>query len=88
MQPAITRPERGLAQARRNEQVRVNPPDASTVQAMGGNGATTPLGALVSGTVITGATAGNLQLQWAQNTSNATAASVLAGSALTAWRFA
>lgn len=60
----------------------------STVQPVGGNGATTPLSALVSGTIVVSSTAGNLQLQWAQNTSNATAASVLAGSDLTATRFA
>lgn len=39
-----------------------------------------------SGTVVTAATAGNLQLQWAQNTSSTTATVVKAGSDLTAQR--
>lgn len=38
---------------------------------------------IVEGSIITAGTAGNLQFQWAQGTSNATAATVKAGSSLT-----
>lgn len=38
------------------------------------------------GSVINGATAGNLQLQWAQNTSSGTATTVKAGSFLASWQ--
>lgn len=43
-------------------------------------GSTSPLHARPHGTVITGVTAGSLTLRWAQNTSNATATTVKAGS--------
>lgn len=41
-----------------------------------------------TGTVITSTTAGNLQLQWAQNTSSGTATIVHAGSSIDAWQIA
>lgn len=50
------------------------------------NGAANPLPVRLWGTVTTSSTAGNLQLQWAQNTSNGTATTVKAGSVLTAQR--
>lgn len=48
----------------------------------GTSGAGNAWGMFMFGTVTTGSTAGTLQLQWAQNTSNATATIVHAGSAL------
>jgi hypothetical protein len=59
---------------------------ASSVPALGTSGTGTSLGAVAQGTVSTGSTAGPMQLQWAQNTSNATATTVLAGSVLLAWQ--
>jgi hypothetical protein len=50
------------------------------------NGTGSPLGAFFSGSIIMGSTAGTVQLQWAQNTSNATATTVMTGSDLTMWR--
>lgn len=38
------------------------------------------------GSLAVGSTAGNLQLEWAQNTSNATATQVIAGSLLALWQ--
>jgi|SRR5215469_874359 len=46
------------------------------------NGATNRRGVLMIGAVTTSSTAGNMQLQWAQNTSNATATIVHANSML------
>lgn len=40
----------------------------------------------VSGVVVNGATAGNLQLQWAQNTADASDSKILAGSFLQTWK--
>lgn len=47
---------------------------------------TTPLAVLITGVLATDIASGNLQLQWAQNTSNATATVVKAGSFLRAQR--
>jgi hypothetical protein len=59
---------------------------ATTVQVSYGNGTGNPLWCMVTGTLITSATAGNLQVQWAQNTSNATATTLMTGSKLSARR--
>jgi hypothetical protein len=59
---------------------------ASSVPALGTSGTGTSLGAVAQGTVSTGSTAGDMQLQWAQNTTNSTATTVLAGSVLLAWQ--
>jgi hypothetical protein len=59
---------------------------ASSVPALGTSGTGTNLGAVAQGTVSTGSTQGPMQLQWAQNTSNTTATTVLAGSVLLAWQ--
>lgn len=53
---------------------------------VGTNGASNELGVLMTGTITTSSTHGTLQLQWAQNTSNATDTSVLPASNLTAWQ--
>jgi hypothetical protein len=53
---------------------------------VGTNGSTNQLGVLMVGTITTGSTPGTLQLQWAQNTPNATATTVLPGSQLSAWQ--
>lgn len=53
---------------------------------LGTNGTGSDEAGTVEGTVTTGGTAGNLQLQWAQNTSSTTATTVLAGSSLQAWQ--
>lgn len=45
----------------------------ATVPTIGSNGAGTRIVQSVNGTVIVSSTAGNLQLQWAQNTSSGTA---------------
>lgn len=50
--------------------------------AIGGIGAGTALACTITGIVLTAATAGNLQVQWAQVTSNATPTKVLIGSYL------
>ena len=47
-----------------------------------GNGTGNPLWCEVTATLTTSATAGNLTLTWAQNTSNATATTLMAGSSL------
>ena len=41
---------------------------------------------ILAGTIFNSTTAGNLQFQWAQNTSSGRATTVKAGSALMAWR--
>lgn len=51
-----------------------------TVVALGGLGA--DVSAVFDGTVVTSTTAGTLQLQWAQNTANASDSTVYAGSFL------
>jgi hypothetical protein len=51
-----------------------------------GNG-TTPCGAIMKGTCVTGE-AGALQLMWCQHTSSTTATTVLSGSDLLAWQVA
>lgn len=53
-----------------------------------GGGDSTGTVALVYGTLVTAGTAGTLQLQWAQETSNAVATNVRAGSRLTLTRTA
>jgi hypothetical protein len=60
--------------------------NATTVSAAGSNGAGNLLVLNASGTVQTGGTAGNLQMQWAQNTSSGTATIVHSGSVLLATR--
>jgi len=50
------------------------------------NGTGNPLACACVFTFTTSATPGNLQIQWAQNTSSATATTVMAGSSLTAKR--
>lgn len=68
---------------------------ASTTSFMGSQGASYSAGTggagnlrglLAVGTAIIGGTPGNMQLQWCQNTSNATATIVHAQSALALWR--
>lgn len=59
---------------------------ASSVPALGTSGTGTNLGAVAQGTVSTGSSAGDMQLQWAQNSSSSTATTVLAGSVLLAWQ--
>lgn len=56
--------------------------------AFGTNGTSLPLSLIVSGTVTTSSTPGIMQFQWAQNTSNATPTTVMAGSSLAAWQIA
>lgn len=53
-----------------------------------GGGDSTGTTALVAGTLVTSTTAGTLQLQWAQETSNAVATNVRAGSHLVLTRIA
>lgn len=60
----------------------------TAVPVIGTNGTGTNYTALLVGTIVTGGTPGILQFQWAQNTSNATATTVLAGSVLAAWQIA
>lgn len=60
---------------------------AATVIA-GTNGAGTLMSAWMFGSLITGGTAGTMQLQWAQNASSATATIVHAQSFLAAWQVA
>jgi len=59
---------------------------ATTVSGTNGAGHSLPVLLLMSVTI--GSTAGNLQLQWAENTSNATPTIVKAGSLLAAWQVA
>lgn len=54
--------------------------------ALGTNGTGTPIGAILEGTIAMSSTPGTLQLQWAQQTSSATATTVLKGSVLLAWQ--
>lgn len=58
----------------------------SSNPALGTSGTGTNLGTVLQGTVATSSTPGPLQLQWAQNSSNGTATTVLAGSVLLAWQ--
>lgn len=55
---------------------------------VGGGGAGTEIVAIVKGRVTTGATSGNLQFRWAQDSSNGTATVVLAQSHIIAHRIA
>jgi hypothetical protein len=48
------------------------------------NGTGNPLWAQVTATLITSSTAGNLVLNWAQNTSSATATTLMTGSSMQA----
>lgn len=50
------------------------------------DGSGVQLAAVLKGSVVTTGTPGTMQLTWKQNTSNATATQVLAGSSLLAWR--
>ncbi len=50
------------------------------------NGTANPQPIRTWGTLVTSTTAGNMQLQWAQNTSSGTATTVMTGSVLTAQR--
>ena len=59
---------------------------SGTAVAMGGVGAGSPMSVMLVGTVANGANAGNLQLQWAQNTANASDTIVYANSWLVALR--
>lgn len=54
---------------------------------LGLNG-TTLASAILLGSLVVGATAGTLQMEWAQNTGNATASQIMAGSWLAAWQVA
>lgn len=54
------------------------------VVAVDGNGGN--LAAVMEGTVVVAGTAGTLQLQWAQNTANASDTKVLIGSSLRLWQ--
>lgn len=54
----------------------------STVVVAGTNGAGVLMGVTMRGTLVMSATAGNIQLQWAQNTSDSTDTIVHAGSSL------
>lgn len=56
--------------------------------AFGTDGGSINLSFTVVGVAVTSATAGNLQFQWAQNTSSATATTVMKGSSLAAWQIA
>jgi hypothetical protein len=55
---------------------------------VGGNGATSPVLALLEGEITMGGTAGNLQFQWAQNTLEASNTQVRARSRMMVWRIA
>ena len=59
--------------------------DSSSPAALGSNGST-PISAVMAGTVAVSASAGNLQFQFARNASSGTAPTVLAGAALLAWQ--
>jgi len=61
--------------------------DSSPEHITGGRGAT-EVGFVWEGVVRCSTTAGNFQLQWAQNTQDASDTKVLAGSYLIAWRLA
>lgn len=61
---------------------------AQTGFALGSNGAGSNRAALIFGSVITGAAVTAATITWSQNTSNATATTVKAGSWLMAWRMA
>lgn len=56
--------------------------------AAGGQGTSTVMNVFAFGGITTGPTAGNLQLQWAQNTSDASQTTVKAASVLAAWQTA
>lgn len=59
---------------------------AATTLTAGTNGAGVPRNLVIAGTFVNSVTAGNIQLQWAQNTGNATATIVHVGSSLALWR--
>ena len=62
--------------------------NAAAVSSARGNGAGNGQSAVAYGSVTTGVTAGNLQTQWAQNTSSATATIMHLGSFIIAWHVA
>jgi hypothetical protein len=63
-----------------------SPITAGALQTTNGSGAGVNLVLGAFGTIIMSSTAGNLNFQWAQNTSNATPTIVHTGSGLMAWR--
>lgn len=64
--------------------VGIGPVTAASVLVSYGNGTSNPLACQVTATLVTSTTAGSLILTWAQNTSNATATTLMAGSSLQA----
>lgn len=64
--------------------VTVGPVTASSTLVSYGNGTANPLWCEVNATLVTSGTAGSLTLTWAQNTSIATATTLMAGSSLSA----
>jgi len=60
----------------------------STTATFQSNGAGSSRAVLFTGTLNVSSTPGNMQLQWAQNTSNGTATKVHAGSVLALWQIA
>lgn len=59
----------------------------SSLTTLDSNGASTPVSAVMKGTIATAATPGTLQLIWAQHSATSTVATtVLAGSSLLAWQ--
>lgn len=65
-----------------------NTMDASATANVLGNGVGTIRHTRIKGFVVNGATPGNLQLQWAQNTANASDTTVRTNSAMKAWKLA
>lgn len=61
---------------------------SGTALALGGAGVSTPLVCTIEGEVVMDTTAGNLQLQAAQNTSDATQSTLYMGSRMQVWRSA
>jgi hypothetical protein len=62
---------------------------AASLTTLDSNGASSPVSAVMKGTIATAATPGPLQLIWAQHSATSTVATtVLAGSALLAWQVA
>jgi len=61
---------------------------ASGLVSSAGSGSGTPVGMTAFGTLATGGSSGNFQLQWAQSTSGGINTTVMAGCAVIAWRIA
>lgn len=66
----------------------IAPVTGTSTQVSYGNGTGSTLWCMVSGTLFTSSSGGNLALTWAQNTSNATATTLMTGSKLSARRVA